>query len=284
MKKWMLYLYLSLSLPCLTRAQQSALFSDAAAVALGRAGAASPHESWWAGNPAAGVGEEHGVLAMQTAMPYGLPEWTVSGLAVAKTFGTGHWTLAMQTYGLAPEQRYLGLMAGYGRMLNERWALGVQFASLQEWVQGYGVRTGLAVRAGLQWQLREGWRFGCIWQPYVGGDFGAASLSLGVERSFDDHLRLLLDLQQTADAALPSWRMGLEYAPVPALQLRLGLSLQRRFTGFLRIHGGLGYAFNHWQLDVAAEYHPYLGFTPFINLQRKISTKTGLGGANHLNS
>ncbi|HHJ50212.1 MAG TPA: hypothetical protein ENJ88_04810 [Phaeodactylibacter sp.] len=283
MKKWMLYLYLSLSLPCLIWAQQSALFSDAAAVALGRAVAASPRESWWAGNPAAGVGEVSGVLAMQTAMPYGLPEWTVSGLAVAKAVGTGRWTLAMQTYGLAPEQRYLGLMAGYGRQLNERWALGVQLASLQEWVQGYGVRAGLAVKAGLQWQLSEGWRFGCIWQPYVGSDFGAAGLSLGVERSFEAHLRLLLDLQQTADAALPSWRMGLEYAPIPALQLRLGLSLQRGLTGFLRVYAGAGYAFAHWQLDVATEFHPYLGFTPFLNLQRQISKRSGLGGASRLN-
>ncbi len=266
-------LWVCVCLALFAAAQPPAVFSDAVGVALGRAAAASATEGWWMGNPAAGMERQQTVLALQTAMPYGLPELTVSGLAAAGTLGSGRWSLALQSYGLDAEQHYLGLMMGYGRRLHEHWTVGVQFASLQERVTAYGSRMGLALRLGLQWQLDENWRFGCIWQPYTGGDFGPARLSLGLQRRFGENLRLLLDLNQTDEVALPSWNLGLEYAPARALMLRLGLNLLRFPSGagsLLRVQGGVGYAFGSWQLDVAAEYHPYLGFTPFLNLQRKI--------------
>ena len=57
-------------------------------------------------------------------------------------------------------------------------------------------------------------------------------------------------------------RIGVEYGLLDVLDLRIGV-----VTSETQLSFGFGYKLKeHWQLDFAAAYHQYLGFTPGIGL------------------
>ncbi len=253
--------------------QSSAFFAGARAVGMGRASVVLDGGIWVA-NPAFGLGEGGGFAACQLAMPYGLSDLSVRVLGLGLGSHREFWRLGFLSSGVLRHKQSRWMLA-YGRSLQEHWAAGLRLSHVRERYVGFGVRSGIDLEVGIRWMPEEEWTFACLWRPYVDGGFRPASLGLGVLRRFEDFLLLSFELFQSHDDFLPSWRMGLEYQPVEELAFRLGLSRSARTelvgqSALLRLHGGLGYVLGLWQVDVALEYHPYLGFSPVLGVKRRM--------------
>jgi hypothetical protein len=59
----------------------------------------------------------------------------------------------------------------------------------------------------------------------------------------------------------PNFKAGIDYRVAPALSLRAGVG-----TGIVRISGGIGLHLKPVTIDIAAQYHQLLGFTPVIGV------------------
>ncbi len=253
------------------KGQAGVFFADARAVGMGRASVALDGGIWMA-NPASGLGERGGGAACQLVMPYGLSDLSVRVFGLGLRNRREFWRLGFLSSGTVVHRQSRWTL-GYGRALQEHWAVGLRLSYVRERYMGFGVRSGMDLEAGIRWMPQEQWTFACLWRPYVDAGFRPASLSLGVLRRFEDFLLLSFELSQSDDDFLPSWRMGLEYRPAQELAFRLGLSRSARSdaagqAALLRIHSGLSCTFGLWQFDVALVYHPYLGFTPVLGVKR----------------
>ncbi|MBI3234640.1 MAG: hypothetical protein HYZ42_11480 [Bacteroidetes bacterium] len=65
-----------------------------------------------------------------------------------------------------------------------------------------------------------------------------------------------------------SFRSGLEYKPVDKYQFRMGVS-----TNPLNIGFGFGYSYKIMKLDVSANYHAVLGFSPRLSINFDFNKK-----------
>ena len=86
-------------------------------------------------------------------------------------------------------------------------------------------------------------------------------MSFGLEYQPGDGIIILAEAEK--DVLLPMRiRVGVEYGLFDVLDLRLGVA-----TGETQLSFGVGYKLKErWQLDFAAAYHQYLGFTPGVGL------------------
>ncbi len=255
-------------------AQMGGVFLDARSAALGGATAVAAG-GIWTGNPSVWEEESRRFVRLQMALPYGLASLRAVGIAGGHTVGFSHWQFGLLAERQGVVYRHHSWMLSYGRLLQEGWAVGVRFVYGRARYEGYAARGDWSLVMGLQWAVDEAWTFACRWSPYVRGEERFADLALGVRHRLSRQFLLLLELQQAVDDFLPVWRIGAAYCPVEELSIQLGLSRLARAEAagggrILRIHVGCRYVFGFWNTHAALVYHPYLGFTPILNLQRQI--------------
>jgi hypothetical protein len=87
-----------------------------------------------------------------------------------------------------------------------------------------------------------------------------ATYLCGLAYSVDESVLLMAEIESSTDLRLV-FKGGIEYDYQKRFFLRLGMTSQP-----WRITSGAGIAFTQFHVDLSAEYHSYLGFSPGISI------------------
>ncbi len=237
-------------------------FDNAAAMALGGATVAHPNLSAGITNDAQlGLGEAVGVYA-GSAIPYGIGGWQTAQFQAFHRFSKNSalgLDIAHSGIEVYAEQQFRLL---YGRRLGEKFYLGGGAHVLRTSAQEYGSATSATFSISVLAQaLPKVWIGAKVLNPIqqkIGNEVIRSGLRLGAAWQASALLTLLTEMEK--DLERPAQiKGGLEYSPVQALTVRVGVrsghTARIGFGAGLRLKNGL-------RLDVGSEWHPILGFTP----------------------
>jgi tetratricopeptide (TPR) repeat protein len=173
----------------------------------------------------------------------------------------------------------LGLVAGWGRTVLPKLAMGLGMEGLQETLAGQGFAS-MAARAGL------------LWNPLAGLDLGG-SLQMGISQARRNGVDPAFQLGGAWTQPLPGSRLlvsaGYTYAGAGASRLPIGLELAYRelifarlgylanlydnqWRGYQGLSSGVGFAWQGWSLDYAFQPFGDLGNSQRISLAWRFGT------------
>ncbi|MBL7776588.1 MAG: hypothetical protein JNK89_11335 [Saprospiraceae bacterium] len=229
--------------------------------ALGSAAVAYPGNAAGLANDAApGLGDKMAVF-LGTTLPYGISGWhtaqfqALAGLGPNDGLGLEINYSAIETY---TEQQYRLV---YGRRLGARILLGGSIQALRVSAQEYGGSTALTFGLSMLAEPLPGVWLGARMQNPLQLEMSGipipSVLRVGAAWKAASTLILLSELEKDLDRPAQV-KAGVEYRPVAALALRLGLRTEPARLGF-----GAGFQLkNGIELNSGAEWHPVLGFSP----------------------
>ncbi len=155
---------------------------------------------------------------------------------------------------------------GYSMKLSEKFYAGVQFNYNRiALAENYGTQSTITAECGVFVALTENWKLGA--SVFNLGrakltDFQderlATQLRLGSSISLSKLVFLCLEAQKDVEHPLRI-KAGLEYLPNKSIAFRAGCKLNP-----LEISSGFGCIWPAFQLDVATQYHQFLGWTPQV--------------------
>lgn len=176
-------------------------------------------------------------------------------LITANQFGYSQYTEAK--YGL-----------GYGRKLGEGFGMGIQINyNSMRFGDIYGKKQSLTAELGIRAKLLEKLTFGAhIYnfsrtlltndvQEYI-----PTTIRTGIEYTFSESAKVLFENESSINYKT-NFRLGIEYTLKQKVYLRTGVNTYPFSAGF-----GFGYKYKTLQMDVAANYHQVLGFSPGVSL------------------
>jgi len=186
----------------------------------------------------------------------------VAAMPVGKAGGIG---LILGYYGFdAYNEQRIGI--AYGRKLSKNISIGAQLFSWNTKITEYGNKNLLSFELGGQARINHEVSLGVkVINPVrisvLEDEYLPTLMSFGLQYQPGDNI--LIQAEAEKDVLLPlRIRIGIEYALIDALDVRIGVATNETQLSF-----GFGYQLKkHWQLDFAAAYHQYLGFTPGIGL------------------
>lgn len=237
--------------------------APARVLAMGGAGVALRGQEAVLLNPAGLVpNTARGALATAESR-FGLAELSAYSFGAVLPSSSGTWGLSLQHFGgNTYREQILGL--AYGRQLSPTLQLGLQLGYGILNLSEYGQRGQIQAAVGVQAELLPALTLAAlvrnpVRQEWLPEEYSAAVLSLGLGYQPNTQFLLLADVAKDINYPV-SVRVGFEYHPVSALWVRGGIS-----TGPESWSLGLGVPLLEvFQLDVAARYHPYLGFSPTL--------------------
>ncbi len=193
-----------------------------------------------------------------------LAEMQNVGFAAALPTKSGTFAVSATNFG---DKRYSEQRAGlaYARKLGKNLALGAQFDYIGTRIAEYESTASLTFEVGMQARVLKKIRLGAhIFSPMRvklnAIDYIPTILSLGVGYEANKKLLLTGGFEQDLRNQ-PVGRVGVDYKIVEALSIRAGVSTNPAQSSF-----GIGLNIKPVQIDIAAQYHPILGFTPSISL------------------
>lgn len=161
----------------------------------------------------------------------------------------------------------------YGVMLLERISLGAKINYANIIIAGLGSTNALVATVGGQVHINKTLSLGFTGynvnragiQSLGGTDDIPTLLTAGVMYRPNEKVMIVADVQKDIDHPV-SWRGGIEYAFVPSLYARLGMS-----TEPLSVNAGLGLLYRNLSVDAAFGFHERLGYTPHISLSYRFA-------------
>jgi len=244
--------------------------TDPASQAMG--GVISPFGETFqaAGNPALlAVLRGSGINAF-TLQPFGLEELATSYLSGWHRRGKGGWGGGISYSGFAG-LRHFSAFTGFGHRLWNRIDAGIQVEWQQMRLADYGQIHRLGLSAGVRASLRDDLVLGLVLRnpPLMrqgGNTHLPSSLTGTLAYRVSGQVEVAAEWYQEENLD-PDFRFGMQYRPLPHLPVRVGY---QAFNGAFTAGAGYGWR-ERWQLDFAAGYHPYLGFSPSAGLVWNIS-------------
>ena len=225
-------------------------------------------DTWAAANNPAELPAAEGVYAGLAANNHYLVEG-LNNLAftVRYDFNGNGVGMAGQISGFQPylKQKYA---LSYGRKWNDRLSAGVSLIYLNLKIAGQGILFHAATfKIGLAYHIGPLLRVSfCGSNPFrlaysSGGNFRIPSRYIvGFSYQAMDYIEIAAEAETGTDLPLMV-RGGVEYEYRQKLFLRMGL-----MSSPFRITGGAGFSYYPLRLDISAEYHACLGFSPGISL------------------
>ena len=219
------------------------------------------------GNQAGLAGLEHTVAGLFYQQHWLSPDLAMQGLAVAAPLGKGTIALSASTFGF---NLYTEQQAGlaYAMRLSEGLRVGVQLDYLGVRLgENYGSKGGMLAQVGVQAKLTDAlWMGAHLYNPsrtQLGGPYAEkvpTLLSAGFGYTFSAKLVMSASLEKDIDKD-ESVRAGIEYKPMDAFHLRMGVS-----TGPTQGHFGVGFKVKRFDIDLAVAVRSQLGATPQFGL------------------
>lgn len=183
-------------------------------------------------------------------------------------FKIGHGVLGIDflNYGFdAYQQNEVGL--SFAQKLNKNWSLGARLHYAHNNIPAESVSRYLfAADLGILGKI-ENWRFGASlqnllqskWQGRV-EEREPSVFRLGAGYYFEGETTLTAEFYK-ANNATSDIRLGFNYAPISALDLRFGFATLQPSVSF-----GVGFSLKNFQFNFAAAWHQQLGLSPVSDL------------------
>ena len=193
-----------------------------------------------------------------------LEELKSIALGIAYPTSSGTIGLLVQHFGFQDfSEQKIGV--NYSRKLFEQLSIAAQFDLLNTRISEYGSAQAITFEVGLNYEIVKGISAGIhLFNPIratiLEGEPLPALIQLGLTYQPADYLRFSTSIAKDTDLPF-SFRAGLEYFLLKKVFFRAGINTNPHKFSF-----GLGYTFNHFQLDIAASYHQLLGFSPAVGL------------------
>lgn len=189
---------------------------------------------------------------------------SITGIATIPT-GTGTFGLSFNYFGSsAYNEKKAGI--AFGKSFG-KFSAGLQFDYLGIHVQEYGTKNTFTFEAGIQYRLFENLQLGThVFNPIriTLEDFADEKIPtimrFGLSYQPIEQLDILAETEKDIERPF-NFRLGVEYDIIEELDLRGGLS-----TNPLQGSFGFGVNLSSINIDLAADYHPVLGFTPQVSM------------------
>ncbi len=218
-------------------------------------------------NQAGLAGLEHPVVGAYYQQHWLASDLAMQGLAFALPVGKGCIAVDANSFGgdLFTEQQF---GVAYAMRLSDAFRVGVQLDYLHlRFGENYGSTGAVTAEIGLQAKLSEHlWIGAHLYNPNeakLGGPYdekAPTEFSAGLGYTFSEHVLLCAQAEKDIDRQ-ERYHVGIEYHPMNALFLRMGVS-----TGPVQAHFGAGVRMKKIDVDLAVAARSQLGLTPMINL------------------
>lgn len=219
-------------------------------------------------NQAGLAGLEHPVAGAYYQQHWMSNDLAMQGLAFALPVGRGCFAVNGSAFGssdLYSEQQF-GL--AYAMKLSETFRAGVQLDYLNlRFGENYGSTQAITAEFGLQAALSEHlWLGAHLYNPtgtMLGGPYEEKAPTIfkaGMGYTFNEQVLLSAQVDKDIDRE-EQYRAGIEYRPVKALFVRMGVS-----TGPTQAHFGAGVRVKALEVDLAVAARSQLGITPMFTL------------------
>lgn len=196
-----------------------------------------------------------------------IKELSIEGGVAALPVKGGTFGLCISNFGysLYHENKYsLSFAKAFGDKLSAGIAMDYLTTKIGE---GYGSKGVLAAEFGIQAKPLKGLTIGAhVFNPTRAklADYNNERLPtvirFGGDYNFSDKVKVAVETEKDI-AQKAIFKAGIEYKPVKELYLRAGVGTNPTLTSF-----GFGLNLKSIQIDVSANYHQTLGFSPQIGL------------------
>ncbi len=243
--------------------------SGARAISLGRAYVGLGSDFWSLYHNPAGIA---GIGQMQVGaffeQRFFLKELTYGGAGFVAPFGEQQAIgVSLSSFGFSAYRENQASVA-YGIRLFDKVSFGASFHFANIAITDYGNGNAFFANVGLRYELSSTLSLGVSaynvnrarLRTQTGEDYIPTQLTAGIAYYPTDKVLIVVDVQKDIDHPI-SFRGGIEYALLPALKIRTGVS-----TEPLTYNIGLGLEYQRLQLDIAFGVHEQLGLSPFLSL------------------
>jgi len=196
-----------------------------------------------------------------------IKELSIKGGVAALPVKGGTFGLCISNFGysLYHENKYsLSFAKAFGDKLSAGIAMDYLTTKIGE---GYGSQGVLAAEFGIQAKPLKGLTIGAhVFNPTRAklADYNNERLPtvirFGGDYNFSDKVKVAVETEKDI-AQKAIFKAGIEYKPVKELYLRAGIGTNPTLTSF-----GFGLNLKRIQIDISANYHQTLGFSPQIGL------------------
>lgn len=196
-----------------------------------------------------------------------LKELSIKGGVIALPIKGGTFGLCISNFGysLYNENKYsLSFAKPFGDKLSAGIAMDYLTTKIGE---GYGSKGVLAAEFGIQAKPLKGLTLGAhVFNPTRAkiSDYNDERLPtiirFGGDYDFSDKVKVAVETEKDI-AQKAVFKAGIEYKPVKEFYLRAGIGTNPTLTSF-----GFGINLKNLKIDVAANYHQTLGFSPQLGL------------------
>lgn len=267
MKRRVLFFFLLMASYSISQAQLGLNGSDGAqGLAMGGAGSTLTGSYALFNNQAGILGVDDLAVVLDVQRRFSLADLSVVSAGVVKNSKLGAFGLMVSSYGFeAYKDQKIGL--AYAKKLTDILDIGGQLNVLQIQIDNFGSSTNLSFELGAIAELTEELKLGF----HVNNPLSVAitenteldsRFRLGLNYTPSSKVQLVAEADKILDDTALNFRVGIQYALLPSLQIRTGYSTSPGTVSF-----GLGYRFNDTLLfDAAYSYHEQLGYTPGISV------------------
>ncbi len=223
---------------------------------------------WSTQNNQAGLAQidslEVGVYAERKFL---LPQLGYNAFAGVLPIKGGTFGLSYSRFGYSKyNENKVGL--AFAKKLGEHISAAVQLNYLSKYIgDGYGKNGTLAAEFGIQAKLVKGLTLGAhVFNPTraKSADYNKEKIptliKFGVQYAFSEKVFWAVETEKDIYYKA-NFKTGIEYRVIPQFYLRGGFSTLPNMSSF-----GFGVHLKNFKLDLAANYHEQLGFTPHLGL------------------
>jgi hypothetical protein len=196
-----------------------------------------------------------------------IKELSIKGGVAALPVKGGTFGLCISNFGysLYHENKY---SLSFAKAFGDKLSVGIAMDYLTTKIgEGYGSKGVLAAEFGIQAKPLKGLTIGAhVFNPTRAklADYNNERLPtvirFGGDYNFSDKVKVAVETEKDI-AQKAIFKAGIEYKPVKELYLRAGIGTNPTLTSF-----GFGLNLKSIQIDVSANYHQTLGFSPQIGL------------------
>ncbi len=235
--------------------------------AMGNA-SVSLSDVWSAQHNQAGLGFLHSPSAgVYYENRFMLKELSVKGGVLAIPVKGGAFGLCISNFGysLYSENKY---SLSFAKAFGDKFSMGIAMDYLTTKIsEGYGKKGVFAAEIGLQAKPIKGLNIGAhVYNPTrtklltYNNERIPTIIRLGADYTFSEKVTIALESEKDI-AQKAIFKAGIEYRAVKEFYLRAGISTNPTLSSF-----GFGINLKNFKLDLSANYHQTLGFSPQLGL------------------
>jgi hypothetical protein len=198
---------------------------------------------------------------------FSLKELSLKGAVIALPIKGGTFGVSISNFGysLYSENKYC---FSFAKAFSDKFSMAIAMDYLTTKIaEGYGSKGALAAEVGIQSKPIKGLTIGAhIFNPTrtkltdYNNERIPTIIRLGADYNFSDKVTLAVETEK--DISQKSiFKAGIEYRAVKEFYLRVGINTHPTLSSF-----GFGLNLKNFKIDVSANYHQVLGFSPQFGL------------------